>query len=187
MVGRKRPQRAVGSKVARAKHRHRVWKWGTIALCSLAALMIGMGVSTLYTSAFGWHDSLAQSGYYAGKTREEIQEELNRKLEEGMMSVSVRAALYAKVGERDVEVRFQNKASNTMDQRLKLVMTDNEQDVLYYSQAISPNEYIGTITMNRAFETPGAYPVTALVEGYNRATHAHVGDAGAEITLYVSE
>jgi methionine-rich copper-binding protein CopC len=59
-------------------------------------------------------------------------------------------------------------------------------ETIYASKGIKPGQYIQYIELAKDLEA-GVYDATAMFTAYTEDTHQVVGNAGAEVTLYVEE
>lgn len=152
-----------------------------IILLILAALIV-VGFFATRTSS-PWYDKQSQEGSYRGKSEEEIQADLNRRVDEGMMNISIASTIAFENGSTEGEARIENIASNTQDQKV-IITLDDTNETVYESDAIAPDSYIQTIRLNRDL-APGTYSATATFTGYDKETHEKKGAAAAQIKLVV--
>lgn len=156
-----------------------------LAIILLALLLIGAGAGLFFCSQHGggWFDSNAITGSYDGKTEEEILAELNGKVEEGMMGISISTVIPFDSANAEGEARIENMAVNHVDQKVTITLDDTE-EVIYQSGAIAPGQYIPTITLDKKLE-PGTYDATAMFVGYDQKTHEETGRAGARVKIII--
>ena len=156
-----------------------------LALCALAVSAALCSMRTVEnTDDDTWKDPTAQVGYYAGKSDEEIQADLNAKVAEGMFNISINSLIEVDANAQ-ANARIENIAANRFDMKVVIAPTDSPNDILYESGALSPGEYIQTIGLNRSLE-PGHVPCTATFTALDPATHTQKGMAAAEIVLVAS-
>ncbi|WP_333790077.1 hypothetical protein [Parolsenella catena] len=93
-----------------------------------------------------------------GKTREQIQAELNQEVEDNMMTVSVLPS--PRLSSSGVlTVGFENDRSNKFNQRFTLTQGD---EVIYESQAIEPGERIDAVRVDDVREGEAVVEVQAV-------------------------
>ncbi len=93
-----------------------------------------------------------------GKTREQIQAELNQEVEDNMMTVSVLPS--PRLSSSGVlTVGFENDRSNKFNQRFTLTQGD---EVIYESQAIEPGERIDAVRVDDVREGEAVIEVQAV-------------------------
>lgn len=134
--------------------------------------------------AGGQRETAAIQGSLKTMTQQEIQDELNRIVEEGMFRISIASAI---VGEENgkMEMRIENNAANRYLMRVSIVLDETGEEV-YTTDTIDPGYHI----MEDALDKPlpaGQYPATAIFTALYPDTGAIVGTAGAQVTLYVLE
>lgn len=151
-----------------------------LLLCIIALIFVIFFVAQPQSS---WYDNQAQAGSYAGKSEEEIQADLNRQVEEGMMNISIASVVTFENSSSEGDARIENIASNNRDQKIVITL-DDTQEIVYESGAIAPGSYIQTIHLNRDLD-PGTYSATATFTGYDTKTHEEKGAAAAQIKLVV--
>lgn len=113
------------------------------------------------------------------RTEEEIRQDLDEKVETGMMNITISPRLV--VDEHlQGEIGIENIPGNHVDQRVKLETFDGT--LLYESDYISPGDTIDIVTLVRAPEEP-TETIYAIFTGYDRTTHAEIGSMSVEIEL----
>ena len=154
-----------------------------IIILILLILGAGIGVAIYMFNQDSWYDTNSKSGSYEGKTQEEIQADLNRIVEEGMMNISIAATVYFEDGASYGDARIENIAANNKDQKVVITLDDTD-EVIYESGAIAPGEYIQSIKLAQDLE-PGTYAATATFTGYDTENHTEQGKAAAQIKIVV--
>lgn len=161
----------------------------------LVAVALIFGAVIAYAVG-SWRDPAAKKGYYEGKTQEEIQEDLDSKVDWYSMEISCASRIEMTEGETEAEARIENVAANHCDQRVKIYLSDKPDDILYESGAIHPGEYIQTVRFAHPLEV-GTYDLTVEFQGYSQNIslvsdegqllgHDRFGaSAAAEVTLFV--
>ena len=161
------------------------------AVCLVAA--VALAVVALMNP---WGDPRAKRGYYDGKTKEEIQDDLNEQVAWYSMEISIASYMEVREGGREVEARIENVEANHCDQKVIIYEVGHPDDVLYESGAIAPGEYIQDIELKHALE-PGRHDLVAVFQGYEQNLSL-ISDEGqilghdtfgascsAEVVLYV--
>lgn len=154
------------------------------AVCAVAlAVAVGFGALSPAQADDGWYDGAAAAGGYEGKSEEAVRAELEKKVAEGMMNISISSDIQASAQTGEAEARIENIAANRVDQKVTLTRVDTG-EVLYASDAIAPGNHIQTVKLDPMPE-PGTYDVLATFSGYDPETHEQVGTSAAEIKLTV--
>lgn len=143
-----------------------------------------------------WGDPRARRGYYDGKTKEEIQADLDEQVAWYSMEISIASYMEVRESETEVEARIENVEANHCDQKVMLYEAGHPDDVLYESGAIAPGEYIQDIELAHPLE-PGRHDIVAVFQGYEQNLSL-ISDEGqilghdtfgascsAEVVLYV--
>lgn len=128
-------------------------------------------------------DSGAQEGDFEKKSQEELQEELNKKVEEGMMNISMNLNPIFEDGTSEGNLLIMNEEINRYPQIIEIYRKDTN-ELIYRSGLIpvgSRVEY-GKLLVDL---DAGQYPCIAYFNGINEETATLMGKAGAEIMLTV--
>lgn len=128
-------------------------------------------------------DSGAQEGDFERKSQEELQEELNKKVEEGMMNISMNLNPIFENGTSEGNLLIMNEEINRYPQIIEIYRKDTN-ELIYKSGLIpvgSRVEYGKLIVDLDA----GQYPCIAYFNGINGETGELMGKAGAEILIIV--
>lgn len=129
-----------------------------------------------------WFDDGAQSGLLPNKTEKEIQDELNRIVNEGMFNISIAPIINFRNGQSAGIARIENVPSNHYN--MKVVITlDDTGEVIYESKGIKPNSYVYEINLSRNLPK-GTYAATATFSAYKEDL-SYVGEAAAKIKVIV--
>lgn len=143
-----------------------------------------------------WGDPRAKKGYYEGKSKEEIQADLDEQVDWYAMEISVASAMEITEGETKVEARIENVENNHCDQKVRMYLTNDPSDVLFQSGAIAPGEYLQYVDLSHPLPV-GNNQVTVEFQGYERQPtvlsdegaflgHDRFGaSAAAEVTISV--
>ena len=128
-------------------------------------------------------DPMAQTGFLPDMSAEEIQEELNRVVEEGMMNLNIAARVVFETGASQGRINIQNSEANHYIQKVTLTL-DGTNEVMYESGGIKPGQYIQFITLSRDLE-PGTYDMTATFTAYTQEERQIVGSAATKVEVIV--
>ena len=125
----------------------------------------------------------AQLGQLEGKTEEQIVEELNRIVEEGMFNISINTQPEFPDGSSPGNLCIENSPANHYLMVVEITLNDTGEKV-YTSGALEPNYHIQEAKLDRAL-AKGTYPATATFYAYTADTQELVGTAGAEMQLII--
>ena len=157
-----------------------------IVLAVLAGAAFGLdyaGVITLpWNSSFKF-DENALDGQLQGKTQEEIQAELDRRVEENMLAISINTAPEYENGTAEGNIRIENSPANHYIIAVEIQL-DEDGRTVYKSDGIKPGQVIEKAKLDEAL-SKGEYPATAYFIAYDQKNYKEVGRAGAELTLKV--
>lgn len=128
-------------------------------------------------------DEGSQEGGIKSRSQEEIQEELNQKVEEGMINISMNLNPVFADGEADGNLLIVNEEVNRYPQVVEIYLKDTD-TLLYRSGGISVGHSVETGKLLVDLDA-GNYPCVAYFNAINPDTNALVGRAGAEITISV--
>ena len=128
-------------------------------------------------------DENAEEGGRTHRSEEEIREELNRKVEEGMINISMNTSPVFENGSAPGNLMIVNSEHNNYPQIVYIVLKDNGEEI-YRSGAIR----VGSKIEQAKLDTPlpaGRYDCVAYFNNVNPDTGDFLGTAGAEITITV--
>ena len=158
-----------------------------IVLAVLLLCLIGFGLWFFLLRDTGYEryefDTDAMAGRIQTMSEEEIQEELNRVVEEGMFNISIASAIVFESPESEGEARIENVAANNYHMQVDIVL-DESGETVYSSKLIQPGYSIGNIKLSEKLE-PGEYEATAIFSAITKDDMKLFGTAGAQIKLYV--
>lgn len=157
----------------------------------VAALLIVIGVLVFLLLRPGGEravagksrDPNANVGQYEGKTQEEIIEELNKIVEDGMFNISINSDIVFERGDGEGDLRIENIAANRLLMSVQITL-DETGEMIYETDIIEPGYYIQTDRLDVILKK-GVYPATALFTAYDPDTEEVVGQAGAKVTITV--
>ena len=128
----------------------------------------------------------AQLGQLDGKSEAEIQEELNRVVEDGTMAISINVNPVFKTGDSEGTLEIENVPNNKYAQVVSITLDDGGAEI-YNSGLIQPNYHIQTDKLSQPLEA-GTYDCTATFTAYDTSDSenpSEVGSAAAKITISV--
>lgn len=143
-----------------------------------------------------WGDPRARKGYYQGKSEEEIRSDLDEQVDWYAMEISVASVMEMDEGQTRAEARLENVVNNHCDQKVRMYLTENPDDVLFQSGAIAPGEYMQYVDLAHPLPV-GSNKVTVEFQGYEQQPtlvsdegqllgHDRFGaSAAAEVTILV--
>lgn len=145
-----------------------------------AAFMANSSAEKETTAFFDPH---AQTGNLPGRSKEEIQAELDKIVEAGMFNISIASVVNMRDGDEEARVRIENIAAN--HHHMKVIITiDGETEPVYESAGLAPGQYIEAVSLKRKLSA-GTYPATAVFTAYNTDDLSPAGEAAARITIVV--
>ena len=154
--------------------------------CVVALLALALGCALGYQSCSNTsegRDPNAALGQLEGKSPEEIQAELDRIVEEGMLNISIASVVEFADGTAPGELAIENVANNHYLVKVEITRDDTG-EVIFNTGFIEPNHHIQHAKLNVDLDA-GTYACTAVFSGYDPQTEELVGQAGANITVVV--
>ncbi|MCI9129921.1 MAG: hypothetical protein HFJ65_06415 [Eggerthellaceae bacterium] len=150
------------------------------AIAVILALLVGL---YFFMDSTQYKGDAGELGQLDGKTAEEIQAELDRYVEDGMLSINIAAAVRFEDGTSEGELRIENSPANHYLMQVDIARDDTG-EVIYSSDAIEPNYHIQYGRLNTDLPA-GTYPCTATFYALNMDTREIEGQAGANVTIIV--
>jgi len=134
-------------------------------------------------------DTEAMEGRINRMTEQEVQDELDRIVEEGMFNISIASAVVFDSNCENGEARIENIAQNLYHMQVDIYITNDENDpnddvCVYSSKLIQPGYSINYIKLNKKLE-PGEYPALAVFSAITKEELQLMGTVAAQITLYI--
>lgn len=162
----------------------RKWMVVSAVVALLVVLLALLGIRSCSQQDGEFHlDPNAVQGQAPYKTSEEMQEELDRIVEEGMFNISIATEIYFADGSSAGTAYIENIPGNRYDMQVSITLDATGEEV-YASGAIAPGSYIGDITLSQD-PGPGEHAATATFVALDRETHEEAGRAAAKVTLTV--
>lgn len=157
-----------------------------ILLLSLSALLLW----NIYgNSDDPLQDALnAELGQLDGKSKEEIEAELNRIVEEGSMHISMNTKPIFKNGKAKGDLKIENSPANHYGQEI-IITVDKTGKEIYRSGLLMPNHHIQTDKLKVNLKK-GTYDCTATFVAYDTKLEdepTEIGRLKAEIEIKVLE
>lgn len=131
----------------------------------------------------GW-DTNSEEGEIAHKSQEEIEEELNEKVREGMINISMNTSPVFADGASKGNLLIYNSEKNLYPQVVYIVLKDTGEEI-YRSGAIPVGSRIENAKLAVDLDK-GEYDCIAYFNNVNVETGEFLGTAGAEIKIVVS-
>lgn len=128
-------------------------------------------------------DDLAKNGYLEGRTPEDLQNLVNKQVEEGMFNISINSVITFKNGEAEGNMRIENIEANRYYMVVSLVLDDTGEKV-YESKGIKPGQFIENAPLLKPL-AKGNYPATAVFSAVDQDSLREIGRAQAQITITV--
>ncbi len=163
------------------KKKKKAWIWILILFiviiivaCLLAFYMCDGGLG---------RDRNGELGQLEGKSEAEIQEMLNKQVEEGMFNIAIASYIELENGSSPADWEIENIPGNRYLMQVTVTRDDNGQ-VIYETGIIDPNYHIQRAPLD--YNLPkGIYECTAVFTALDPETEEPVGQAGAKLTIEV--
>lgn len=154
-----------------------------LIIIGIILIIVAILLALLTYCSDKWYDDGATYVSFAGMSDEEINDELNRRVEEGMMNIQIASTIAFEDGSSEGAARIRNAEANQRDMKVVITLNSTE-EVVYESGAMAPGQGIEKIRLNTVL-SEGTYEATAMFTGYNLETHKEMGSAGASVKLEV--
>ena len=128
-------------------------------------------------------DENAVAGDVKKRSQEEIQKELNEKVAEGMINISMNIQPVFQTGNGKGTLNIVNDKTNNYPQVVYIVRDDTQEEI-YRSGGILVGHRIETAPLSVELP-PGQYECTAYFSNVDPQTGNVLGTAGANITIHV--
>jgi hypothetical protein len=127
----------------------------------------------------------AKLGQLDGKSESEIQEELNRVIEEGMFHISINTTPVFANGEAEGNLEIENVPNNHYSMVVQIALQDTGEQI-YDSGLIEPNYHIQKDVLEKDLDA-GEYAAVATFHAYDMETQEEIGSTACEMMIYVLE
>lgn len=145
-------------------------------------LLIGGGTAAWYFTRDTIDPNQTQ-GQLPYKTQAEIQAELNRRISESALAMSINTKPTFANGTAKGKLCIENSPANHYDIKVT-IRRDDTGDVIFKSGKIQPNNYIYEAKLSEALPA-GVYKATATFTAYNRETGAEKGQSAVEMEITI--
>lgn len=154
-----------------------------VLILFLLILAVGIFAAWWFLGGASNRDANADLGSLEGKTPEEIQDMLNKQVDEGMFNIAIASYVEFEDGTSPGEWAIENIPGNRYLMQVTVTRDDNGQ-VIYETGIIDPNYHIQRAPLD--YDLPaGQYPCTAVFTALDPETEEPVGQAGAKLTVDV--
>ncbi|WP_317327189.1 hypothetical protein [Turicibacter sanguinis] len=149
-----------------------------IIICALLGMFFFVQKEQLPSNGTGLSGYVIAEGTQPGLTKEEIQEMLNKQVDESNISFSINSEpiFNGKIG----RIVFANPPFNAHDIDLTLYLNGKE---IVKTGKIKPNQYIDQIELLGNALKKGEYKGTAVITAYNQETGEVIGQANVEMDI----
>lgn len=175
------PAAAVAEAPAPARRMRIVAVVGAIVLLAILAFGAWFFLSGANDDFF---DTNAKSGQAPYKSKEEMQAELDRVVEEGMFNISIASVIQFEDGSSPGTAYIENVPGNRYFMQVSIVLDDTDEEV-FQSKALKPDSYLETIELTQDLEA-GNHQATATFTAFDPDTREQAGQAAAKVTLAVA-
>lgn len=152
--------------------------------CAILLFIVLIGCGFLYLSMDKFRfDSAAEDGSLDGLSEAQIQELMQKKVDESMLAISINSSPEFEDGKSNGSLRIENSATNLYNMKVRIVKNDDEKEI-YRSDAIKPGQVIKEDKLDVAL-AKGSYECTATFEAYDADSNEKVGEAAAVLTIYI--
>lgn len=145
-------------------------------------ILIGCGFLYFGMDRFRF-DSAAEDGSLDGLSQAELQELMDKKVDESMLAISINSSPEFEDGKSKGTLRIENSASNRYNMKVSIKTNADEKEI-YYSDAIKPGQVIKEDKLDVEL-AKGEYDCTATFEAYDTKSNKKVGEAAAVLTIYI--
>ena len=152
------------------------------ALALVAALVVGAFLF-LNSTQIGDSYRSGKLGQLDGKTKEEIQAELDKIVEEGMFNISIARVVELPTGNSEGEFRIENSPANHYNMQVDIARSDTG-ETIYSSDILEPNYHIQYAKLDEVLPA-GTYNCIATFHALDPETDAEVGQAACALTVVV--
>ncbi|MGL4607650.1 MAG: hypothetical protein ACRCU3_09325 [Eubacteriaceae bacterium] len=157
-----------------------------VALLLVGAIGIGFyfwNQSRMDDTSKYWFDKMAKDGTLQGKSPSELQDMLNKIVEEGMVNVSINVEPVFENGKSLGRLGIENIKENRYFCRV-ILTKDEDGTLLYESAGLKPGQYIDEIALNENLPK-GEYPCTAQFITTDPQTLEDIGKVDVKIKVVV--
>lgn len=149
----------------------------------VAVILIAACIWFFFFRGSDFYDSNSLIGQAPYKSEAEIQAELDRRVEEGMLNISIASVIDFEDGASEGTAFIENVPSNRYVMQVDITLDDTGEQV-YQSGGLKPDSYIEKIALSKDLDE-GSYPATATFHALDPDTLSEIGSAAAKVTLNV--
>ncbi|MEG1523992.1 MAG: hypothetical protein RRZ24_09645 [Clostridia bacterium] len=152
-----------------------------VAIIALLLFRYCSGISANANKTILELEDEAALGTLPGKTEEEIQEMLNRRIKEGEFNISINRDILVKDGKGNVSI--ENIENNRYLTQVDIEITQDGEykgKLVYRSKVIKQGYFVQDATMDEILPN-GTYAARASVSAYHPETHEKIGNVNVEI------
>lgn len=172
-------------KHAKQEKRSVKWLWIPVIILVLCGIGVALWLWQPWSGGLQYEHGAVNGGIGNGLDRLEEMQEL---VDKGMITMSINATPMYRLSKKSAGVNW--NIENPSAQSTKLIRVeiyrDDTGEKIYETGAIPPGNYV-TGTQPDADLEAGEYTCTAYFYSYDVETEEYLGQAGAQITLYVLE
>lgn len=160
-----------------------------IALLCLLLVVCLIGAIYFYQTSWKDRDNriarspVAEEGYLPGMSEEELREEMNRRVDDSELAVSINSTISFPSGKEKGYIRIENSESNHYLLVVEMYRKDNG-DRIYFSGAMEPGYYVEQDKLEKNL-SKGVYEVEVHFKAYNLKTENYVGETVLDTTVQV--
>lgn len=152
-----------------------------VAVAVLAACLVWQNRPKEAPSAE--RDPNAALGQLEGKSGQEVVDELNKIVEQGMFNVAINTKVKMENGKSEADLRIENIPANHYLMKVQITLDDTG-EVIYTSGLIEPNYHIQSAKLDKELGK-GTYKATALFMACDMETGDVVGKASVQFEIQV--
>lgn len=124
----------------------------------------------------------ALAGMLPGMSADEIQAELDRRVSENQLAISINSTLEFENGTSEGDIRVENSAKNHYMMVVEMYLNETG-ELIYRSGGIRPGYFLEKDRLDVELEK-GDYPVTVHFKAYDDDNN-YMGEANAETTIHI--
>jgi len=124
----------------------------------------------------------ALQGMLPGMSADEIQAELNRRVSEGELAISINSVLEFETGASEGLLRIENSEKNHYTMVVEMYLNDTGERI-YQSGGIKPGYFLEKARLDQPLPK-GDYPVTVHFKAYDEEDN-YIGEANAETVVRI--
>lgn len=179
--GRLYPVVMAGASSPETQKRRPAGFWAIVVVavaCIVAALLIGLNMCNKPANRSG------ELGSVAGMNEEQILDELDRVVSNGMFNISIASTVTFPDGESEGDLKIENPQSNSFLMSVDITRDDTGESI-YHTDMIEPGYMVYSDKLGTDLSA-GIYPCTATFTAYDD-DEREVGRASAGITIQVGK